>query len=93
MAAFTLSQCVASLVINPFQMLNNCSFRTFEVPRFPTFGCKAVECPAKGRVEQSITAGMPGLLCTSFSERNWSKRSWKWHEERSIVINHEKLTP
>jgi len=28
--------------------------------------------------------GVPGLLCTSFIERNWSKRSWKWHEERSI---------
>ena len=29
---------------------------------------------------------MPGLLCTNFSERNWSKRSWKWHEERSIHL-------
>jgi hypothetical protein len=31
--------------------------------------------------------GMPGFLCTSFSERNWSKRSWKWHEERSIPLS------
>jgi len=31
--------------------------------------------------------GMPGLLCTSFSERNWSTRSWKWHEERSIHLS------
>jgi hypothetical protein len=30
--------------------------------------------------------GVPGLLCTSFIERNWSKRSWRWHEERSIHL-------
>ena len=30
------------------------------------------------------TGGVPGLLCTGFSERNWSKRSWKWHEESGI---------
>ena len=30
--------------------------------------------------------GVPGLLCTSFIERNWSKRSWLWPEERSTHL-------
>jgi hypothetical protein len=31
--------------------------------------------------------GVPGLLCTSWNERNWSTRSGIWHEERSRVLN------
>jgi hypothetical protein len=28
--------------------------------------------------------GVPGVFCASCNETNWNKRSYVWHEERSI---------
>ena len=31
--------------------------------------------------------GVPGLLCTSSDERDWTKRSGRWRRVRSIQLN------
>ena len=31
-----------------------------------------------------VDGGVPGIFCTSEDETNWNKRSYVWHEGRSI---------
>jgi FMN-dependent NADH-azoreductase len=45
----------------------------------PEFDYEAIGAKYKG--------GVPGLLCTSSHERDWTKRSGRWPKERSIPLN------
>jgi putative transposase len=40
-----------------------------------------------GRLRKLVGSGVPGLLCTSSSERDWTQRSGRWRRARSILLN------